>query len=42
MSCLYTDIGAIIIQNSEIRSRNDSEESGRPLYQGTSLSEDSI
>ena len=41
-SRLYTDIGTIVIQTSEVSSTDDKEEPARPLYQGTSLSADGI
>ncbi|KAF2626151.1 hypothetical protein BU25DRAFT_492296 [Macroventuria anomochaeta] len=41
-SRLYTDIGTIVIHSSEVSGTIDTEELGRPLYQGTSLSADDI
>jgi WD40 repeat protein len=41
-SCLYTDMGVIVIQSSEVSGTNDTEKLGRPLYQGTGLSADGI
>ena len=41
-SRLYTDIGTIVIQTSEVSSTNGTEELAQPLYQGTSFSADGI
>ena len=41
-SCLFTNIGTIVIQTSKVSSTNDKEELPRPLYQGPSLSADGI
>jgi len=41
-SCLFTNIGTIVIQTSEVSSTNDKEELERPLYQGANLSGDGI
>jgi WD40 repeat protein len=41
-SCLYTDIGTIVIQTSETCSINDEKELARILCQGTSLSTDNM
>lgn len=41
-SCLYTDIGTIVIQTLEASSINDEKELARILCQGTSLSTDNM
>jgi WD40 repeat protein len=41
-SYLYTDIGTIVIQRSEVSGTGDSAEPERPIYIGTGLSADSI
>ncbi|KAF2811756.1 uncharacterized protein BDZ99DRAFT_487370 [Mytilinidion resinicola] len=39
-SCLYTNIGTIVIQSSELSSTRDMAEPERPLYPGRNLSSD--